>query len=141
MVRGVSTRQGPQRSNGSAIFGPIWPGSYLNSATPSVTDGDLGTAHARLAESILQLLARAGWGEPLLLLVDDAHRIDEGAVSLLHTLLNRRWARPVVVVLAYRTEAGGRRIEDRGSSRRPTPAERGRPSLRWGACQSRTSPR
>ena len=107
--------QGPQRSNVSAIFGPIWP--WLSpelGPRPLVTDGDLGTGRARLAESILQLLARAGSGEPLLLLVDDANRIDEGSCSLLHTLLNRRWARPVVVVLAYRTEAGGRRMRIEG---------------------------
>ncbi len=115
MVRGVLDATGPAALErvGHLRADLAWLLPELG-PRPSVTDGDLGTARARLAESILQLLARAGSGEPLLLLVDDAHRIDEGAVSLLHTLLNRRWARPVVVVLAYRTEAGGRRMKIEG---------------------------
>jgi DNA-binding SARP family transcriptional activator/tetratricopeptide (TPR) repeat protein len=76
---------------------------------PTTSGEDLGLARARLFEAVLQLFAKAGSGQPLLLVLDDAHRIGEGARSFLHALLDRRWVRPVVVVLAARTEPGDRR--------------------------------
>jgi DNA-binding SARP family transcriptional activator/tetratricopeptide (TPR) repeat protein len=66
--------------------------------------GDLGQARARLFEAVAQLLATAGDGGPVVVMVDDAHRLSEGVSALVDSLLTRTWARPVVVVLAARTD-------------------------------------
>ncbi|HXX91152.1 MAG TPA: BTAD domain-containing putative transcriptional regulator [Acidimicrobiales bacterium] len=67
---------------------------------------DLWLARSRLVEAMLQFFVRAGSGEPLLLLLDDAHRMGEGVASVVHAILDRRWPRPVVIVAAVRTERG-----------------------------------
>jgi DNA-binding SARP family transcriptional activator/uncharacterized protein YqgV (UPF0045/DUF77 family) len=73
---------------------------------PETTVDDLGLARTRLFEAVLQLFGRAGSGEPLLIFLDDAHRMGAGVGSLVRALLDRRWTRPVMVVLAIRTESG-----------------------------------
>jgi DNA-binding SARP family transcriptional activator len=69
---------------------------------PSIDDENLVHARGRLIEAVVQFLARAGHGEPLLILVDDAHRLDEGAMAMVQAVLDRPWDRPVAVVLACR---------------------------------------
>ncbi len=70
---------------------------------------DLGHARTRLFEAIVRLISQAGSAEPLVLVIDDAHRLEEGSASLIRTLLDRRSDRPVMVVLGIRTEVAGRR--------------------------------
>jgi DNA-binding SARP family transcriptional activator len=76
---------------------------------------DLGTARARLFEAVLQLLSGAGDDEELLLMIDDAQHMGEGAVALLRALLDRTWSRPVIVVLASRVDVAkrGSRLDER----------------------------
>ncbi len=81
---------------------------------PQPETDDLGSARRRMFEAVVQLLARAGSSEPLLLLVDDAHGLGDGSAALVHAMLDRSWTRPVVVVLAVRTESGERRINIEG---------------------------
>ncbi len=73
---------------------------------PLIDDENLAHARGRLIEAVLQLLARAGQGEPLLILVDDAHRLGEGAMALMRAVLDRPWDRRVTVVVACRSSAG-----------------------------------
>ena len=54
---------------------------------------------------MLQLLAKAGHGEPLLILIDEAHRLSEGAMALMRAVLDRPWDRSVIVVVAGRSDA------------------------------------
>jgi DNA-binding SARP family transcriptional activator len=75
---------------------------------PSVPQ-DLGSARARLFEAVLQLLASAGLDEELLVVIDDAQQIGDGSASLLRSLLDRTWSRPVVVVLVSRLDVEDRR--------------------------------
>lgn len=73
---------------------------------PLVQGADLALARVRLFQAVLQLFAHAGSGEPLLVMIDDAHRIGPGIAGLLRGMLDRRWERAVVVILAARTEGG-----------------------------------
>ncbi len=81
---------------------------------PATGGRDLALARTRLAEAVLQFLAGAGSGEPLVLAVDDAQGMGEGTFSLVHALLDREWSRPVVVILAVRTEGTSRRADRDG---------------------------
>lgn len=69
---------------------------------PSVDDESLVQARGRLIEAVVQFLARAGHGEPLLILVDDAHRLDDGSMAMMRAVLDRPWDRPVTMVVACR---------------------------------------
>lgn len=73
---------------------------------PSVDDENLALARGRMMEAILRLFAVAGTGQPLVLMVDDAHRLGEGAMAVLKEILDRQWTRPVSVVVAARKEPG-----------------------------------
>ncbi len=74
---------------------------------PTTSSADLDLARARLVESILGLFASAGQGEPLLIAVDDAHRLGETGAGLVREILDRPWSRPVTVVLSGRPAPPG----------------------------------
>lgn len=52
---------------------------------------------------MLQFLRTVGRGEPLLLLIDDGHRMGEAGRALLHEVLARPWPGPVALVVAARS--------------------------------------
>ncbi len=68
---------------------------------PGHAPPDLAVARTRLFEAVIRLLAVAGGGEPLVVVIDDAHRLE--STSLVHTMLDRTWPRPIIFVMAYRT--------------------------------------
>jgi hypothetical protein len=72
---------------------------------PATNNEDLALARGRLIEAVLQLLANAGRGEPLLILIDEAHKLSEGALALLRAVLDRPWERAVILVVACRSDA------------------------------------
>ncbi len=77
---------------------------------PIVELAELSLARARLIEAVLQLLAGVGTSQPLLILIDDAHRLGEGAMSLLRAILSRPWLRHIAVVVACRSDEENRGI-------------------------------
>lgn len=68
---------------------------------PPVGD-DPDLARARLTEGVVHLLRTVAPDRPLLLLVDDAHRMGATGCSLLRTIVDRAWPRPLAVVVAGR---------------------------------------
>lgn len=79
---------------------------------PSLDADNLAPVRGRVVEAVMQVLGGVGDQRPLLVLIDDAHRLGEGSMALLMALLGRPWERTVTVVVACR--AG---VEDWGSSR------------------------
>lgn len=77
-----------------------------------VHDDDLALARTRLVESVLTLLDAVSENRSLVLIVDDAHRLQ--STFLLDAILQRTWRRPPLVVLAHRTEARGTRPKPDG---------------------------
>jgi DNA-binding SARP family transcriptional activator len=69
---------------------------------PPTGGGDPGLARARLTESVLQYFRTVEPNRPLLLLVDDAHRLGRTGAALLRAVLDRLWSRPVAVVITSR---------------------------------------
>lgn len=76
---------------------------------PSAGVEDPALARTRLFEAVLQLLAIAGQGEPLVVFFDDAHRLGDASMAFVQAMLDRTWSRPMVVVMACRTDVGERR--------------------------------
>jgi DNA-binding SARP family transcriptional activator len=69
---------------------------------PPTESSDPGLARARLTESVLQFFRTVEPDRPLLLLVDDAHRLGRTGAALLRAVLDRLWSRPMAVVIASR---------------------------------------
>jgi DNA-binding SARP family transcriptional activator len=64
--------------------------------------GDPSLARARLTEGVLQLLRSVEPGRPLVLLIDDVHRMGNTGSALLRAVVERPWPRALSVVVASR---------------------------------------
>lgn len=67
----------------------------------STTEGE--TARIRFSESVEHLLRNVAEEQPVVLVVDDFHHVDDASAAVLHFLMRRLIRVPVMVVLAART--------------------------------------
>ncbi|MGE3285130.1 MAG: helix-turn-helix transcriptional regulator [Pseudonocardia sp.] len=86
---------------------PYWPWAQvlrgLGSTVPDPAAGD----RFRFFEAVTALLEQAAVRSPLLVVLDDAHRADEGSLRLLGFAADQLWPAPVAMIVAYRDAEAG----------------------------------
>src|SRR5690606_7338623 len=106
LVRGLLERPGasavaPEALSDLARFVP-----EVRKRFPQISPGQEGegeSARIRLAEAMYQLIQAIADEHPLILVVDDHHLADDASLAVLHHVMRRSDAQPLMVVLVGRT--------------------------------------
>ena len=97
------------------------------SSLPPVADSQGETARIRLTESFHELIKSVAEEHPLILVVDDLHLADEATLSVLHLVLRRSSADPMIAIFTARE--GELSKSAQGSSLRHSIARLHRPAI------------